>query len=81
MKTRRTLPKIKMTPFPLFRMISHIAQLAACRAWQLTMAMIYEHMSGLSRNIHIDSTDVPGIRQENQLSVHFRIAHDVIESG
>ena len=81
MKPRRTLPKIKMTPFPLFRMISHIAQLAACRAWQLTVAMIYEHMSRFSRNIYIDSTDVPGIRQTKQLSVNFRIAHDVIESG
>jgi hypothetical protein len=70
-----------MTPFPLFRMISYIAQLAACRAWQLTMAMIYEHMSRFSSNIHIDSTDVPGIRQAKQLSVTFRIVHDVMESG
>jgi hypothetical protein len=62
-------------------MISHMAQLAACRAWQLTVAMIYEHMSRFPRNIHIDSTDVPRIKQTKQLSVNFRIAHDVIVSG
>jgi hypothetical protein len=81
MKPRRTLPQIKMTPFPLFRMISHMAQLAACRAWQLNVAMIYEHMSRFSRYIHIDSTDVPRIRQTKQLRVNFRIAHEVIPSG
>ena len=81
MKPRRTLPKIKMTPFPLFRMISHMAQLAAGRAWQLNVAMICEHMNRFARNIHIDSTDEPRFRQTKQLSVNFRIAQDLIVSG